>query len=75
MRSDHTAAEYSASRSAMPLASSTLGDSDGDSDSLAQNQPRPLARITFCFAWLFGLEPFLMDGTSEQSPPGMDHGL
>jgi hypothetical protein len=66
MRPDHSATDYSVSHAAIPLAPPTLGDSH------AQSQPQPLARITFCFAWLFGLEPFLLGGASEQSPSGMD---
>ncbi|MEX3763883.1 hypothetical protein [Paraburkholderia phenoliruptrix] len=30
-----------------------------------------LARITFCFAWLFGLEPFLV-GTADKRPARAD---
>lgn len=66
MRPDHSAADYSVSHAAIPLAPPTLADGR------AQSQPQPLARITFCFAWLFGLEPFLLGGASEQSPSGMD---
>jgi hypothetical protein len=75
MRSDHSAAEYSTDYSspgsAIPLSPPTLGDDD-DSGALALGQSRPLARITFCFAWLFGLEAFLSSGTNEQSPSGID---
>jgi hypothetical protein len=61
MRPDSTAADYAPPGEAFPLASPDTGD-DGP-------QPRrsPLTRMTFCFAWLFGLEPFLTVGTTEQS--------
>ncbi|MGA7779215.1 MAG: hypothetical protein WCA85_16110 [Paraburkholderia sp.] len=71
MRPDHSTADYPVPTAAIPLATPTLGDDDGQS----QSQPRPLTRITFCFAWLFGLEPFLLGGTNEQSPSGIDRGM
>jgi hypothetical protein len=63
MRPDHSTTPYSASRPAMPLAAPILDDGN------LPNQPRPLARMTFYFAWLFGLEPFLLGGIGEQSQP------
>ena len=68
MRPDHSTADYPVQPSAIPLATPTLGDGNG----LAQIPRQPLARITFCFAWLFGLEPFLTGGASEQSSSGID---
>ena len=48
-----------------------LGVIDRDSPSMGEDDPRPqrspLTRMTFCFAWLFGLEPFLAGGTATQS--------
>jgi hypothetical protein len=42
-------------------------------DDSAGNAPRrhvsALARVTFCFAWLFGLEPFLTAPADAQSRP------
>lgn len=67
MRPDHTAVDFSTPHSAMPLPTPTLIDGDG----LEESQPRPLTRITFCFAWLFGLEPFLLGGTNEAPSSGM----
>jgi hypothetical protein len=83
MRPDHTAADFSTdfsadfatdfatdfsgSGSALPLSPPVAGDGDA-----APDLPRPLTRITFCFAWLFGLEPFLLGGTNEQSRSGVD---
>jgi hypothetical protein len=70
MRPDQTTADFSAdfsgSGSAIPLPPPVLGDDDG----VEQDRQRPLTRITFCFAWLFGLEPFLLGGTNEQPVPG-----
>jgi hypothetical protein len=70
MRPDQTTADFSAdfsrSGSAIPLTPPALGDDDG----AKQDRQRPLTRITFCFAWLFGLEPFLLGATNEQSPSG-----
>jgi hypothetical protein len=42
-------------------------------DDTGANAPRrhvsALARVTFCFAWLFGLEPFLAGPADAESPP------
>lgn len=69
MRPDHTTADYAQSLEALPAASPDTG---GD-DSLTGRAP--LARMTFCFAWLFGLEPFLAGGTTTQSRSGADRSL
>ena len=53
MRTDQTAAELAESQ-ALPGAS--LDDVDED---VPQPPMRVLTRVAFCFAWLFGLEPFL----------------
>jgi hypothetical protein len=61
MRPDHTAADYAPPGEAFPVASPNVGE-DGP-----RAQRSPLTRMTFCFAWLFGLEPFLAGGTAAQS--------
>lgn len=66
MRPDHTIAEYSASHSALPVVSPETTDDE------SPDARRPLARVTFCFAWLFGLEPFLTGGAGETQRPGTD---
>ncbi|MBW9107570.1 hypothetical protein JNB89_27890 [Paraburkholderia phenoliruptrix] len=35
-----------------------------------QRPLRLLARVTFCFAWLFGLEPFLTGAVNDSPAPG-----
>jgi hypothetical protein len=64
MRPDHTTAHYAPPGEAFPLVSPTTGDDD------PQSKHSPLTRVTFCFAWLFGLEPFLAGGTITQSRSG-----
>jgi hypothetical protein len=64
MRPDHTTAHYAPPGEAFPLVSPTAGDDD------PQSKHSPLTRVTFCFAWLFGLEPFLAGGTITQSRSG-----
>ncbi|CAB3806881.1 hypothetical protein LMG28614_06488 [Paraburkholderia ultramafica] len=61
MRSDHTAAELTQAQAppAMPL--------DNARESVSKRQVRALARVTFCFAWLFGLEPFLTGPPDDES--------
>lgn len=58
MQTDRTAAEF-----AQPQGlSGALHDADGD----ARRPPvRALARAAFCFAWVFGLEPFLTASTDN----------
>ncbi|EEA01768.1 conserved hypothetical protein [Burkholderia sp. H160] len=71
MRTDETAAE-SAQPQALPEASLNL-----DAHEVLPRPPvRVLTRIAFCFAWLFGLEPFLTaspddaaDSRSKRSKP------
>lgn len=60
MRPDHTATDYAAPQ---PLLPSPL---DGV-ESLPRKQVFTLARVTFCFAWLFGLEAFL-SGSGDDVP-------
>jgi hypothetical protein len=64
MRPDHTTANYAPPGEAFPLVSPTTGDDD------PQPKHGPLTRVTFCFAWLFGLEPFLAGATITQSRSG-----
>jgi hypothetical protein len=40
---------------------------DAAGESASQKQAGAFARVTFCFAWLFGLEPFL-SGPADDSP-------
>ncbi|SMG60741.1 hypothetical protein SAMN06265784_117109 [Paraburkholderia susongensis] len=53
MRSDDTAVEFAQPQ---PLASAPL---DGAGKDRPQRLARTLTRVAFCFAWFFGLEPFL----------------
>jgi hypothetical protein len=55
MRSDHTAADFAQSQSPQVLATVL----EADNDIARDKSMRVLTRVTFCFAWLFGLEPFL----------------
>lgn len=52
MQTDQTAAEL-AQPQALP------GALDDASEDPPQPPMRPLTRVALCFAWLFGLEPFL----------------
>jgi hypothetical protein len=62
MRPDHTATEFVQTQ---PLLATPL---EGGGESAPQRQRvSALARITFCFAWLFGLEPFLT-GSGDETP-------
>lgn len=61
MRSDHTAAEFAQPQ---PVLLTPLTAAD---ESVPQKPMRALTRVTFCFAWLFGLEPFLT-GTTDDTP-------
>ena len=53
MRSDQTIAELTQPQ-ALPAA--PLGDANED---VPRPRVRALTRVAFCFAWLFGLDPFL----------------
>ncbi|MFL9965762.1 hypothetical protein PQR02_33015 [Paraburkholderia sediminicola] len=59
MRSDHTGAELAPPQS--PLAAAI----DDAGESVSPKEIRALARVTFSFAWLFGLEPFLTGAADE----------
>lgn len=61
MQPDHTATEFAQPQS---LLSASL---DSQEESPPQAPIRALTRITFCFAWLFGLEPFLT-GLTDDAP-------
>ncbi|WGS54399.1 hypothetical protein LFL96_25640 [Paraburkholderia sp. D15] len=64
MRPDHTATDYV---SAQPLLPSPL---DGI-EVMPRKRVPALTRITFCFAWLFGLEAFLT-GSVDDVPSSFD---
>ncbi|WP_205299368.1 MULTISPECIES: hypothetical protein [unclassified Paraburkholderia] len=66
MRADHTAAETIPSQ---PLASTPL---DGAGEDMPQRPARALTRAAFCFAWLFGLEPFLAVSTDDARGSRLD---
>ncbi|EIF35653.1 hypothetical protein BCh11DRAFT_03479 [Burkholderia sp. Ch1-1] len=61
MRPDHRATDIAQTSSvlATPL--------EGVGESVPQRQISALARVAFCFAWLFGLEPFLTGAGGEVS--------
>jgi hypothetical protein len=61
MQPDHTATEFAQPQ---PLLPTSLDNSE---ENLPQPPIRALTRITFCFAWLFGLEAFLT-GSSDYAP-------
>lgn len=68
MRSDHTAAEF-----AQPQPQSVLSTPLQAADEIATQAPmRMLTRATFCFAWLFGLEPFLTGYADDASRSKID---
>ncbi|MGF6572323.1 hypothetical protein SAMN05443245_3456 [Paraburkholderia fungorum] len=63
MRSDHTAAEF-----AQPQPQPVLATPLQAADEITSQEPmRLLTRVTFCFAWLFGLEAFLT-GYADDAP-------
>ena len=66
MRSDHTATEL-----APPPAPLTMPLDDAG-ESVSQRPIRVLTRVTFCFAWLFGLEPFLTGPADGESRSKLD---
>ncbi|WNC92799.1 hypothetical protein RI103_31805 [Paraburkholderia sp. FT54] len=61
MRPDQTATEFAQTQ---PLLATRV---DGVAESAPQRPVSALARVTFCFAWLFGLEPFLT-GSGDEMP-------
>lgn len=61
MRPDHTATELATPQ--RPLAASL----DHVGERAPHREIRALERVTFCFAWLFGLEPFLT-GPADDVP-------
>ena len=66
MPQDHTATEFSQSQ---PVLVTPL---HGVVDSAPSRQLGLLACITFCFAWLFGLEPFLTGAADNPTTSGAD---
>jgi hypothetical protein len=68
MRSDHTAAEF-AQPQPQPVLASPLHAAD---DTTPQEPMRVLTRVTFCFAWLFGLEAFLTGYADDPSRSKLD---
>ncbi|WP_027802185.1 hypothetical protein [Paraburkholderia dilworthii] len=66
MRPDQTATEFSQHQ---PLLVTPLSDV---SQRAPHRQLGLFARVTFCFAWLFGLEPFLTGAADDQSPAALD---
>ena len=66
MRPDHTAADYASPHPVLPLAPP---EANAEA-SRSQRHGGSLARVTFCFAWLFGLEAFLAGGVPEST--GLD---
>ena len=69
MRNDHTATQLS---DPPTLLATPLGSDTADAPMpLPDGSPGLLARVAFCFAWLFGLEPFLSgsaDGEGRGKP-------
>jgi hypothetical protein len=67
MRPDHTVTEFTQPQ---PM----LATLEGVRESAPQRQPSvsALTRVTFCFAWLFGLEPFLTGSAEDVWPSSFD---
>jgi hypothetical protein len=59
MRTDQSAAELAKPQ---PLPAASLDEAD---EGEAQPPVRALTRVAFCFAWLFGLEPFLTASSDD----------
>ncbi|MFM0202715.1 hypothetical protein PQR53_22915 [Paraburkholderia fungorum] len=59
MRPDHTAHDFAQPQ---PVLATPMEDADR---SPPQRRFNALNRATFCFAWLFGLEPFLTATVDE----------
>ncbi|WP_168791776.1 hypothetical protein [Paraburkholderia aromaticivorans] len=66
MRPDHTATEFVQTQ---PLLPTPL---ESDCGSAPERHTNALACVTFCFAWLFGLEPFLTGATGEMPRSRLD---
>ncbi|MGF6774787.1 hypothetical protein P3T18_007308 [Paraburkholderia sp. GAS199] len=65
MRPNHTATDFAADFvSPSPLLATPA---DAVADTELPQRTSAFTRMTFCFAWLFGLEPFLT-GTSNEMP-------
>lgn len=66
MRPDHTADEFVQTQNLLPTSPEIE----------RAGMPRPrisaLSRVTFCFAWLFGLEPFLTGSAGEMPRSRLD---
>jgi hypothetical protein len=45
---------------------------DAAGDSVSQRPVRAFARVIFCFAWLFGLDPFLTGPTDDEPRSKLD---
>lgn len=67
MRSDHTAAEFT-----QPQPQPMLATPLQATDEITQEPMRVLTRVTFCFAWLFGLEAFLTGYADDPSRSKLD---
>ncbi|MGF6724359.1 hypothetical protein P3T43_003727 [Paraburkholderia sp. GAS41] len=68
MRPDHTVVDYASSGETFSVTPLQSGDGDPES------QRGMLTRMTFCFAWLFGLEAFLAANAAEsRTVPGKRH--
>jgi hypothetical protein len=59
MQPDHTAQDFAQSQSLLAT------QIDGADTNQLQRPLNAFARVTFCFAWLFGLEPFLTGPADE----------
>ncbi|MEX3638001.1 hypothetical protein [Paraburkholderia sp. BR14320] len=62
MRTDHSAAELIPPQ---PLPAASPASLDDANEDPPQPSVRALTRVAFCFAWLFGLEPFLTASSDE----------
>jgi hypothetical protein len=68
MRPHHTVTEFCQNQ---PLLATPIANA-GAGERTRRRPPRVLAHVTFCFAWLFGLEPFLTGASDDESRAGFD---
>ncbi|WP_258194734.1 hypothetical protein [Paraburkholderia sp. BL18I3N2] len=66
MRPDHTADEFVQTQPLLPTSP------ESERAGVPQRQISALSRVTFCFAWLFGLEPFLTGSAGEMPRSRLD---
>ena len=66
MRPNHTATDFAPPQ---PLLATPM---DATDEAAPSRHASAFTRATFCFAWLFGLEPFLTGSANEASRSSAD---